>query len=340
MEKKQKIFAVIMIIVSAALLSCNVLTYITIKEVYGNTKKNKTNEVITQVIETEPETWDKTEESEKEDVVSKEVIKSYFGEKGEGTLSLLRDTFTDSVVFYDGNYRFVDINPTLEKNELDLKGFGRDEKNFMTYKENGEITSHKGIDVSVYQGDIDWKKVAADGIEYAIIRVGYRGYGTGKLVEDDKARQNLQRANDVGIKIGVYFFTQAISEKEAVEEAEFVHEIIKDYKIDYPVVFDTEAISGDTARTDELTASERTDVTVAFCEKIQELGYTPMVYANIKWFTTALEMERLEKYDKWFAYYDSELYFPYKINMWQYSDEGNVDGISGKVDMNISFVEY
>ena len=180
-----------------------------------------------------------------------------------------------------------------------------------------------------------WDKVKADGVEFAIIRIAYRGYGSGEIVTDEQAVANIKNATKAGVKVGVYFFSQAINEKEAEEEAEYVIDIIDKYKIEYPIVFDMEEINGDTARTDKLTKEEKTDIAIAFCEKVKEEKYTPMVYANIKWFAGYYDMKRLEAYDKWFAYYDDTLYFPYKIKMWQYTDSGKVDGIAGNVDLNI-----
>ncbi len=330
---RQKILTAIIAIVLVAVMLCNVGMYISVKNM---TKDDEKSQEVNAPVTEETQAAEATDNDSGE-MVSKDSIKAYFGEDGEGTLAMLRNTFKENIVYYDGQYRFADINTSLKQNELVKENFGLDENNFITYSESGKVISKKGIDVSKYQGDIDWKKVKADGIDYAIIRVGYRGYGSGLIVEDENAKTNMKNANAAGVKIGVYFFSQAINEKEAVEEAEYVAKIIKKYDIDYPVVFDTEEISGDTSRTEELSVEDRTDITIAFCDKIEELGYKPMVYANIKWFVTALDMARLEKYDKWYAYYDSKLYFPYKISMWQYSDSGDVDGISGNVDMNISF---
>ena len=270
----------------------------------------------------------------------KATVKEYM-EKGLGTLPMCREIFDDEVVLYSASkYTFVPIIPGIEPNYIENDKLKYDEiTEELTYK-NGDVKSHKGIDVSKFQGDIDWEKVADSGVEFAIIRIGFRGYGTGELVIDEKANQNIEGAIKAGIKVGVYFYSQAITKEEAVEEAEFVIDAIKDYKIEYPIVFDTEENQDSTARTEELTGEEITDMAVAFCDTVKEAGYTPSIYANLRWFTLTLDMSKLEKYDKWYAYYDTTLYFPYKIDMWQYSEDGTVDGIDGYVDLDISFKDY
>jgi GH25 family lysozyme M1 (1,4-beta-N-acetylmuramidase) len=136
---------------------------------------------------------------------------------------------------------------------------------------------------------------------------------------------------------GVYFFTQAVTVDEALEEAAYVIENIADYDVPYPVVFDVEMIDGANGRANSLTKEERTDITIAFCEAVKQAGYTPMVYGNVKCFTKLLDMTRLEDYEKWYAFYDNYMYMPYNVSCWQYTEKGTVDGISGKVDMNISY---
>lgn len=269
----------------------------------------------------------------------KPLIKSYMT-NNEGTLKMLRKIFPEEIVVFHGNrYMFIPIIDSIEKNDIDNNKIKKADNGEITYVENDKVCSHKGIDVSRFQENIDWDKVKKSGVEYAIVRVGYRGYGTGAMVEDEYAKKNIEGALKAGIKVGVYFFSEAITIEEAVEEAEFVLNMIKDYDITYPVYFDTEDIPNDAERTDSLSVGERTEIAIAFCEHVRKAGYTPGIYANLKWYTMSLDMAKLEKYDKWFAYYDEDLYFPYKITMWQYSENGSIDGITGGVDMNISFME-
>lgn len=269
----------------------------------------------------------------------KPLIRQYMT-NNEGTLKLLREIFPEEVVvFHENSYRFIPIIGGLKQNTIDNNKIEKDARGELTYVENGKVVSHKGIDVSRFQETIDWDKVKKSGVEYVIVRVGYRGYGTGAMMEDEFAKQNIEGALKAGLQVGVYFFSEATTIEEAVEEAEFVIARIKDYQITYPVYFDTEDIANDAARTDSLSVLERTEIAIAFCEHIRKAGFTPGIYANLKWYTMALDMEKLEEYEKWYAYYDEELYFPYKIDMWQYSENGSVDGIKGGVDMNISFTE-
>ena len=195
------------------------------------------------------------------------------------------------------------------------------------------------MDVSAYQGNIDWKKVKASGIDFAIIRLGYRGYGkAGKLVEDEYAKANLKGATEAGLPIGAYFFSQAVSVEEARQEAQFVLEMAKDMEFDMPIVFDWEYLS-DTARTADVDARTLTDCAIAFCETIEAAGYTPMVYFNIQQARTRMYLEELLEYKFWLALYDSSMTYQYKIDMWQYTCTGSVPGISGNVDINV-YLQY
>ena len=268
-------------------------------------------------------------------------IKSKY-EDGTSTISLLRSLYPDNLVFYDTDrYVFASILNSVPKHDLAASNFSITADKELTYSENGAVVSHKGIDVSKFQGTIDWNKVKNDGVEYAIIRVGNRSYGTGIINDDPTFEDNIKGATAAGIDVGVYFFSQAITTAEAVEEANYVLDKIKDYDVTCPVVFDVEEIANDSYRQQDLTSKELTDISIAFCEKVKSAGYTPMIYSNLKGFVGNLELARLNAYEKWYAAYDSSsLYFPYELSMWQYSDSGSVDGITGKVDMNISFKDW
>lgn len=198
-----------------------------------------------------------------------------------------------------------------------------------------------GIDVSSHQGEIDWERVADSGVEFAIIRLGFRGYGQEGTINLDKYfQQNLEGAQRAGLKVGVYFFSQAISVEEAEEEARFVLENLAGASLDYPVVYDWEAVSDSAARTNGLDASTLTDCAIAFCEAVAREGYTPMIYYNGPVGYTRYQLSRLTDYDVWFAQYASQptMYYDYRI--WQYSDSGSVPGIDTRVDMNLAFLPY
>lgn len=257
---------------------------------------------------------------------------------GDSVVSILRDYYPEKLVYADsGKYIFADINHDLKMNTFDKGTFNKDSNNVITYSENGNVVSHKGIDISKYQGDIDFSKVKNSGVEYAMVRCGYRSYGSGVLTEDTSFNTYVTDALKNNINVGVYFFTQAVSVSEAEEEADFVLNMIRPFKVTYPIVLDVEEIFDDSFRQENLSKEELTDVIVAFCEKIKNAGYTPMVYGNLKCFAGMVDMTRLESYEKWFAYYDDEPYLPYEMSMWQYSESGKIDGIDGKVDMDISF---
>ena len=199
-----------------------------------------------------------------------------------------------------------------------------------------------GIDVSYYQYDIDWEKVKAAGIKYAIIRVGYRGYGNGALVLDDKFDTYIQGAKKAGLDIGVYFYTQAINTDEAKEEAQFVLEHIKNYDLSMPVYYDIEGVDYDTGRLDSagLTKAQKTALCTAFCDTIKKAGYKSGVYANMSWLTYQIDGAALgKKYPVWLAHYTTNTEYTGAFDMWQYTGTGNVDGISTYVDMNVLYSE-
>ncbi len=257
---------------------------------------------------------------------------------GDSLLQTLRPLYPDELIVYSGGkYNFVPINRSLKLHEWDEACLNILDTGEYQYVRNGEIISHKGIDVSKHQGEIDWNMVAADGVEFAFIRVGYRGYGTGKMVEDEYFEDNIKGAAAAGIKVGVYYYSQAINEEEVLEEANFVLEKIAPYKIDCPVVFDVEKVSGDEARMNDISVEERTALTQRFCQIIENAGYRPMVYHNTEMGAMLLNLELLEGYDKWFAAYSDVFYYPYDYKIWQYSQSGRVQGIKGDVDLNISF---
>lgn len=281
---------------------------------------------------------------ETKEETSEEVSKAFLDRmkelmtSGGGTTEMLRTFFPDEIVLADaGQYYFFPILEDLAKNTYNPESFMADGDGVVHYYEEGERISRKGIDVSRYQEKIDWEKVAEDEVDYAFVRLGIRGYTEGEILEDETFQKNIEGALKNDIDVGVYFFTQAMSVEEAEEEAEFVIESIAPYKVAYPVVIDVEAVTSANARSNDLSKEERTKYCIAFCEKVKEAGYTPMIYGNLKTFMLLLDIEQLEEYDKWFAYYDEAYYFPYDFKIWQYTNKGKVSGIKGDVDLNVSF---
>lgn len=210
---------------------------------------------------------------------------------------------------------------------------------FYAYENSDDnTTASVGIDVSTYQGTIDWQAVKDVGIDYVIVRAAYRGYETGKIVPDDLYEQNIRGAADAGLHVGVYLYSQALSEHEAEEEADYLLSLIEGLPVDYPVVYDQEEYTADKARTDGLTGEQATLNALAFCRRVHEAGYIPMIYTNNDWATTMYDMERLDHYPVWYADYTSTPTLPGGFAMWQYTDSGQVPGITGPVDLNLLFL--
>lgn len=199
--------------------------------------------------------------------------------------------------------------------------------------------SQVGIDVSIHQGLIDWNQVAAAGVDFAMIRCGYRGYKYGQVNPDTNAIMNLELARNAGLKVGVYFYSQAISVEEAIEEAQFVLSSLEGQQLDLPVCYDWERFS-DEARTANVDGRTVTDCAIAFCETIRAGGREPMVYFNPTQAFDLLSMEELTEYKFWLAMYDTESWFPYRVDMWQYSNTSRVPGINTNVDLNIGFFSW
>lgn len=257
---------------------------------------------------------------------------------GVTVVELLRELYPDDIVVAaGGKYHFVPVNRELKMNSLDPINLNVLDNGEFQYLTDGKVTSYKGIDVSSHQGVIDWNLVAQDGVEFAFIRVGFRGYGSeGKLVVDEMFHTNIQQAKEAGVKVGVYMFSQATTEAELDEEVQLVLDNIASYQLDCPVVYDVEMISGN-GRMNNLTPEERTNLTLRFCEKIAQAGYRPMIYHNTEMAAIRIDYAALEAYDKWYAAYNRRMFFPYEFKVWQYSDKGSVQGIKTNVDMNISF---
>ena len=260
----------------------------------------------------------------------------------DGTLVMLRQIFAEEflIISADGKYNFIPLIDNIARHEVDPEKLIQQENGDFVYMDGEVPVSHKGIDVSRYQGNIKWDQVASDGIEYAIIRLGLRGYGSGKIVIDNNYEANMAGAKAAGLDVGVYFYSQAVTEQEALEEVNFIVENLKGYDIKLPVVLDMEYVTGDEGRANALSQSERTKIAIAFCDAIKEAGYEAMIYGNMRTFLMMLDLTQLEDYPKWFAYYNLPLYYPYKFDMLQYSESGKVKGIDAKCDLNIVIGDY
>ena len=230
-----------------------------------------------------------------------------------------------------------EINAELEDLEANDALEDADQSEIKEIQE-GNANARFGIDVSKWNKEIDWDKVKSAGVEFAIIRVGYRGATTGALVVDPYFEANIKGAIRAGIPVGVYFFTQAVDTVEAVEEASMVTALCRDYKLTYPVFIDVEGLGG-SGRADGLDVETRTAVSEAFCATIESAGYRAGVYSSRNWMNQMLDMDRLNKYIVWLAEYrDVPIYQGY-YHMWQYTSGGSVDGIEGRVDFNLSYLK-
>ena len=263
-------------------------------------------------------------------------------EAGDGTTSTIRSLFPDQmVVASDGRYYFLPISNSIEHHGFSDEDFEIDENGYLQYVGNDEsVHVQNGIDVSRFQGKIDWKKVAESGVEFAFIRVALRGTSEGKLLVDDMFENNIKGATENGIQVGVYIYSQALNKEEAKEEAQLVLDSIEPYKITFPVVIDIESADSDSARTNSLTSDEYEIVAKTFCNIIETAGYKPMIYGNVKSFTLLMDAEDVDDYGIWIAYYGTPMYYPYHFDVWQYSSTGKVDGIDGHVDLNICITDY
>lgn len=235
----------------------------------------------------------------------------------------------------------------IKSGEIPLHSYVKEnfiiEDGFMAYyNEAGEKISHLGVDLSYHNKNIDWDALSDSPVEFVMLRCAYRGYSEGGIVEDEKFREYAQAALEHGLKLGVYFFTQAINEEEAIAEAKHTIKLIEEYDISYPVAIDTEYIDDENARTNvaELTPEELSNICIAFCETIKEAGYYPMVYASENWFRRKLDTAKLAEYDFWAPQYLDTNDFLFDFTIWQYTDDGSAPGVEGPCDLNISLVDY
>ena len=239
----------------------------------------------------------------------------------------------------DGKEEWVLISPYLPKHEYDFTKLVW-QSDFMKYYQDGKLTSYVGVDISKYQDYVDFLKLKKAGIDFVMLRVGARGYGSGQIVLDEYFADNLKRATDAGLQIGVYFTSQAITEAEAVEEANVVLNNIKDYKITYPVAFDMGFVDNDTARIEGVSRADKTKITKAFLDTIAAAGYKTLLYGNKEWLIKEVDLSKLSAYDVWLSQVGDVPDYPYRFTMWQYADDISVDGIAGYANMNISFIDY
>lgn len=247
------------------------------------------------------------------------------------------------VTINDSEMGTVTLRPVegAEISTYSAENLKKDANGYYEYYENGEKISHLGVDLSEYQGEVDFEKVKASGVEFVMLRIGGRFYGTeGKLYEDGAFDTYYEQAKAAGLKVGAYYFSQAASVADAQEEAAQTIKKLNGRTLDYPVAFDWENIGDDEARTDGVTGAELTSIAEAFCDAINEAGYKSIVYANAGQMFVMYDFETMKNYDFWLADYREFPTMYYNYDMWQYATDGAVDGIEGEVDLNISFTDF
>ena len=231
------------------------------------------------------------------------------------------------------------LNHRVTKNDYKLKNFRRTKDGSYEYAKDSRYTFRLGLDVSHHDGEIDWKLVKESGRDFAFIRAGYRGYQTGELKLDNQFHANMKGAREAGLDTGVYFFSQAITEEEAVEEARFVLNELQEYQLQLPVVYDPEGIPWDEARTDGLEREQIMKNTHAFCNEIKAAGYEPMIYSNLRWELDYFDLEELEEYKIWYADYRKRINTPYHFEFLQYGGESEtIPGVGRKCDGDIQII--
>ena len=257
------------------------------------------------------------------------------------TIKTEKVTVPETIVTYQfvdeqQNKYEINANPNIQAVAYNKAAFLLDE-NRMSYGEK-EYDYRFGIDVSYYQEKIDWQKVAADGVEFAMIRLGYRGWSDGKLYMDERFMENIEGAQAAGIDVGVYFFAQAVNEAEAKAEAEYVMKHLQGYELQMPIAYDVEDIDDGTGRMDKLSVSQRSRNAAVFCQEITNAGYEAMIYCNMYYEAYKLDLELLSGFPIWYADYGRYPQTPYHFEIWQYTSDGRIDGINGRVDLNIQMI--
>lgn len=268
-----------------------------------------------------------TSESEEEPVEEEETDPSK-----DGKHTLLK--------YADGTEEWVEISRFITLNNYEYTRLENQDGIMQYLNENGKKVSYFGVDISKEQGYIDFNKLKKAGVDFAMIRVGARGYLSGQLSLDEYFKDNLKRANDADIDVGIYFLSQAVSEDEAKEEAELVLDNIKDRELDYPIAYVMTYQENENSRVEVLTRSEKTEIARTFLDIIEEAGYKPMIYGSKVWLIKYLELNKLADYDVWLSEPEDLPSYPYRFTMWQYNNSGSLPGIAGEVSFNLSFVDY
>ena len=244
-----------------------------------------------------------------------------------------------AVINEKGKKKYYEILSSVKKNDYDFEANLTREEGRLSYKD-GKREAVLGVDLSKYNGNVDFKKLKDAGIQFAMLRLGSRGYGSGTITLDDKFVEYAQNAAVSGIMTGAYFYSSAINETEAVEEANYIVGAVSGFNVKYPIAIDIERVSGDSSRTEKLTNEERTKIVKTFCDTVRGYGYNPIIYSTRDMLISGLNLEELDEYDVWLADEKIPTDYPYRFSIWQYSQRGNIEGVDGDVDLDLCFVKY
>ncbi len=283
--------------------------------------------------------WDTPEKPEQD---TKEEEKDDKDE-AETTETEEEDPATDGkhtlLTYADGSEEWVEINPYLKKNDYNNAGFVL-KNGYLSYYENNGKISTIGVDISKSQDYVDFYEIKKSGIDFVMIALGGRGYASGELYLDEYFADNIKRATEAGLDVGVYFFSTAITQEEAIEEAHFVSENLVPYEVKYPVAYYTEAVSRQESRSDSLNKMTRTLISQAFMDTIKECGYSTVLYGTKEWLIKKYSLGSFSGTDMWLSQNGNLPDYPYQFIMWRYTTTGHVPGIAGPANINICFVDY
>lgn len=284
--------------------------------------------------------WDMYPEDETEDILSeKNSVSEEESSSSEATTETDKKENKIFIEYADGSNEWVNINPYIPKHNYDFTNLiSKDQK--LEYYSNGKKISSLGVELSRYHDNVDFYQLKQNGIDFVMLRVGARGYKTGELKLDENFQEHLKKASDAGLQIGLYVYSQAITVEEAEAEAQLILDQIGEFQISYPIAIDMEFVENDNSRVASLTRDERTTISAAFVNKIKEANYTAMIYGNTEWLVKRIDLSKF--IDCCICLHEEKDMpdYPYQFEMWHYSQKGEVPGVEGFVNMNLSFIDY
>ena len=284
------------------------------------------------------EATDAEQETDKDKDKDKEK-ESEAPEDDDGLPPEAKDGKHTLVTLRNGKEEWVTITPYLPKNDIDVSNLVL-QSDKMAYYEDGKRISYLGMCIDKYDDYIDFNKIKNDGIDFVMLRVGVRGYGTGTVTLDEYFADNLSRANQAGLDIGLYFTSQAITLEEAIEEANILKTGMTDYKIAYPLAIDIGFVKNDTSRIEELTRTEKTEILRAFADEIKNAGFNCVIRADKEFLIKEIDLSKFSDVDIWLVNRGDLPDYPYAFTMWEYTGNATIDGVKGYTDLTISFIDY